>query len=275
MSKEGKHHYIPAFYLTKWAGSDGMLCQYSRPRDRVILKRVHPDGTGYEHGLYSVPDYPVEQVQYIETVFLKKLDGHASKALNAMLADPANIDHLPIRMKVAWASYLYSLLMRAPENLAERQGVINAERTRREAAAANGEDVYVPPATLKSQELIPLMARSKLVIRGLIDMQWTAKSVSTATFRMLTSDRPYIMTNGIAQPEGHIVIPLSPTVVFFATRNDETFGQINSMSPDLIVTAVNSKVCEQAISFVYGVDDSQLRFVQNRLGRRVRASPLG
>jgi hypothetical protein len=159
--------------------------------------------------------------------------------------------------------------------LAERQGVINAERTRREAAAANGEDVYVPPATLKSQELIPLMARSKLVIRGLIDMQWTAKSVSTATFRMLTSDRPYIMTNGIAQPEGHIVIPLSPTVVFFATRNDETFGQINSMSPDLIVTAVNSKVCEQAISFVYGVDDSQLRFVQNRLGRRVRASPLG
>jgi hypothetical protein len=208
-------------------------------------------------------------------VFLNRLDGHASKSLNAMLADPAQVDHLPIRMKVPWASFLYSLLIRAPENLIERQRVIDAERTRRVDAAANGEDVYVPPATVKSQELIPLVARSKLVIRGLIDMRWTAKFIGGATFPMLTSDRPYIMTNGIAHPEGHIVIPLSPTVVFFATRNDQTFEKINSMPPNLIVTAVNSKVCEQAIRFVYGVDDSQFRFVENRFGRRVRASPLG
>jgi hypothetical protein len=68
MSKEGKHHYVPSFYLGKWATPpDKKLSEFSRPRERLNAKRVHPDGTGYEHGLYSVSDYPEGQVQYIET----------------------------------------------------------------------------------------------------------------------------------------------------------------------------------------------------------------
>jgi hypothetical protein len=46
-----------------------------------------------------------------------------------------------------------------------------------------------------------------------------------------------------------------------ATRNAETYSKINAMSADLTVEAVNSKVSEQAINYVYGIDDRQLRFV--------------
>jgi hypothetical protein len=47
------------------------------------------------------------------------------------------------------------------------------------------------------------------------------------------------------------------------------------MKPDELVQTVNNKVAEQAYSYVYGVDDKQLRFVVNRLGKRVQSTPLG
>ena len=50
--KGDKHHYIPVFYSSEWAGPDG-LCEF-RPYDAVKPKRVHPDGTGYLRGLYTV-----------------------------------------------------------------------------------------------------------------------------------------------------------------------------------------------------------------------------
>jgi hypothetical protein len=52
VGKGEKHHYIPQFYLNRWAGTDGRLCEYSRPYDIVKPKFVHPSGTGYERGLY-------------------------------------------------------------------------------------------------------------------------------------------------------------------------------------------------------------------------------
>jgi hypothetical protein len=83
------------------------------------------------------------------------------------------------------------------------------------------------------------------------------------------------MTNGLVQPDAHIAIPLSPKLLFLATKNDETRRAIASMSDDQIVGTVNHKVSEQAIRYVYGIDDRQLRFVANRLGRMVPSTPLG
>jgi hypothetical protein len=53
--KGDKHHYIPVFYLKGWGGPGGCVCEYSRPFKVVKPRRVHPDGTGYERGLYTVP----------------------------------------------------------------------------------------------------------------------------------------------------------------------------------------------------------------------------
>jgi len=50
---------------------------------------------------------------------------------------------------------------------------------------------------------------------------------------------------------------------------------MTSLSPDEFVEAANNKVAEQAFKYVYGIDNGQVRFVSNRLGKRVRSSPLG
>jgi hypothetical protein len=54
MSKEGRHHYIPIFYLKQWAGDDKRICEFGRPYDRAKPRRVHPAGTGYMDGLNTV-----------------------------------------------------------------------------------------------------------------------------------------------------------------------------------------------------------------------------
>jgi hypothetical protein len=82
------------------------------------------------------------------------------------------------------------------------------------------------------------------------------------------------MTNGFAHAEAHIALPISPTAFFIATRTTEMFRQVSARGRNDLVSTINNKVSEQAIDFVYAFDDRQTRFIQNRLGRRVRSTPL-
>jgi hypothetical protein len=83
------------------------------------------------------------------------------------------------------------------------------------------------------------------------------------------------MTNGLSKPDAHIVLPIGPQRLFIATKNIETFEALRSQSSDDLVEAVNNQVSQQAYNFVYGADAKQLRFVANRLGKRVKSSPFG
>jgi Protein of unknown function (DUF4238) len=257
MSKEGKDHYIPVFYLSQWNGADHQLCEFSKgPDGKINPERIGPKGTGFMRGLYSVPDLPPEKARYVETEFMQKLDDKAARALQAMLAAGTRDINLSDTLSEAWASFLYSLILRVPETMTTMQKQLDGRK-------------------LKVQEALPVFLKPGLVVRELVAMQWRTKLLTSASRTMLTSDRPVIMTNGFAHHEGHVAIPLSPTTLFVATRNAQTYSKINAMSDDLTVKAVNSKVCEQAVDYVYGVDDRQLRFVANLLGRRIQSTPLG
>jgi hypothetical protein len=109
----------------------------------------------------------------------------------------------------------------------------------------------------------------------LASFKWRTATVHSAKYPLLTSDRPVIMTNGLVRPDAHIVLPISPRHLFIATKNEETFQAISSMPTEQLAKAVNNQVAQQAHKFVYGTDDRQLRFVANRLGKRMPSSPLG
>jgi hypothetical protein len=49
---------------------------------------------------------------------------------------------------------------------------------------------------------------------------------------------------------------------------------IKNRNPRELVEQINDRVASQARRFVYGNDDSQLRFVANRLGKMVPSTPL-
>src|ERR1700730_11752891 len=116
MSKEGKHHYIPVFYLKQWAGDDRRICEFSKPYDRVKARRVHPDGTGYVHGLNTIPGLPPHETDFLETHFLKITDDMAAKALPRLISNAAAVKTVP-KLRDGWSRFIASLMIRNPEML--------------------------------------------------------------------------------------------------------------------------------------------------------------
>jgi len=107
--KGDKHHYIPVFYSQEWAGPDGRVCEYSRPFDVVKPRRVHPDGTGYLRGLYTVPRNDPRVSEFIEREFLKITDNGAACVVQ-MFKLGKEID-----TRSAWSRFIISLMIRNPE----------------------------------------------------------------------------------------------------------------------------------------------------------------
>jgi hypothetical protein len=81
------------------------------------------------------------------------------------------------------------------------------------------------------------------------------------------------MTNGIGHPNSHIVIPISPTQVFYAAGTIEEAMVLRGLSAAEFIFRVNDKMAAQARRFVYGIDDSELQFVAERFGQKLKAGP--
>ena len=106
MSKQGRHHYIPVFYLKQWARDNGRLCEFSKPYDRVKPRRTHPDGTAYVDGLNTVEGLPPAEAQYLETVFFQIADDTAAQALKILLSPtPWN---LTPKVRSGWSRFIMS-----------------------------------------------------------------------------------------------------------------------------------------------------------------------
>jgi hypothetical protein len=293
MPKEPKHHYIPIFYLKQWAAEDGRLVEFCRRYQGVVPRPTFPGGTGYVRGLYRLPDAAPGEEYVVETKLMCDIDNWAAKTLQHLMIDGPKPGILDPRAGIGWCQFLYSLIVRNPEHLLlikEKLKTLEpgevAEHIRDDYSEMRGPDD--PPtfdeykATLTSNppdvpatRVLPVLLKSKRVIRMLVSFKWRTVTADSAKYPLLTSDRPVIMTNGLIRHDAHIILPISPRRLFIATKNEETFHAISSMPTDELAKAVNNKVAEQAYTFVYGTDERQLRFVANRLGKRVQSSPLG
>lgn len=134
-----KHHYIPVFYLKRWAGNDGRLCVYSRPYDRVKANRKNPDATGYEYDLYAIRGAGAETAGHLEGRFLLSADNDAARALD--LLETGRIAQLDVRLRSAWSRFVMTLLHRNPEAVAKWIGKAT------QASAQAGEDFRANYAT--------------------------------------------------------------------------------------------------------------------------------
>jgi hypothetical protein len=275
MSKEGKHHYIPVFYLKQWTGADGRLCEFSRPYDRVKPRRVHPDGTGYVHGLYSIPGLSPDLAQIVETNFMKVTDNWAARALRILLA--ASSSQLSVDERSGWSRFITSLVLRNPESVDRHkvagQAVVDrALRISEEAATPQQDESRAGRA---SAILLQSVIDSPRIGSYMNGMRWVVLHIPSPKFLLLTSDRPVIMTNGLAYENSQILLPISPHHVFVATNNAKTENYIRDiMRRQQLIQQINDRVARQSRKFVYGFSDAQLSFVSARLGMKYTADPL-
>lgn len=272
--KDEKHHYLPVFYLKQWVGPDRRLCEFSRPFKLVKPRRTHPNGTGYVRGLYQIEGLPPETMNVIETEFLKPADGLASDALKTLTAEKPFVD--PTKMRHSWTRFILSLMLRYPEaidamkrQLRENVQKVYAETrkdtdppTFEEHEAINGTEEM---SRLHGKLLMDLMQDSRMG-RLIFDMHWGTIAFTQFEHTLLTSDRP-VVSNTFSLDANHICLPIGPERLFFACETEMAEKQMQRLDPRHIMRTMNDEVAKRAYRFVYGHDDRQLRFVENRLGR--------
>ncbi len=69
-----KHHFVPAFYTSRWTGEDGKLVAWSRPHRSVVERRKHPEAVAWEKHLNSFEDLPEGTREWFEDHFLNRAD---------------------------------------------------------------------------------------------------------------------------------------------------------------------------------------------------------
>ena len=279
------HHYVPTFYLRRWAGPDGQICEMSRPYREVKPKRKSPKAAGFIPHLYTVPGMEPGLRSVLEDVVFKRTDQHASDALAFMLANSDGTADMPPKLRNGWSRFLMSLMHRGPEQLAalkERCRTTMAEQlTAVEHTYAEQRQPSDPETYAEMRAAIEHDVEHKawaMVLERAVDnprvgtfinaMNWTIVTVRNPERSMLTSDRPLHMTNGLDHPEAYIILPVGPAEIFVAVNTPEMVRRISETEQRGLVREINAKVVGQAVRFVYDTDDAQLRFVENRLRRR-------
>jgi Protein of unknown function (DUF4238) len=286
--KGDKHHFIPVFYSSGWAGDDGRLCEYSRPYNTVKPRRTHPEGTGYIRGLYTVPKNDPGVAEYIEQQFFRVTDNAAANVLRRMRSGDGITWNADSRS--AWSRFVISLMMRNPEYVARMAAEVvgffdpnshDLNEKYREIRRQHDPETYEEyiaktghPAGRASAIAMQTIIDSPRMGGHLNQMRWSIVTFKNERYPLLTSDRPIIMTNGLVMSRDHLAIPIGPRALFLATNTEESERIIRSIPAHTLMMQINDRVASQARRYVYGIDDQQLRFIANRFGKKLPSTPL-
>jgi hypothetical protein len=279
-----KHHYIPSFYLNRWSGTDGKICQFSKPyQDKLVARRCHPEATGYTLRGYELKGFAPSLAQQVETEFFKVIDNLACDALTKMELHRSQLVW-SVELRSAWARFLVSLLLRCPEDISALRALWTADFLRadpdQEVEYIRKKGVGDPDTFIEYLASRPLTEIEKSLFEtfvSLVDNQkicgsinelsWHAIEFPDSSPSLLTSDRPVIRKYGMSQPGGHIAIPIGPRRLFIATHPSETVASLTTRQRVELAKDCNRLIVGAASKFVYGVDDTQHRFIAKWFGK--------
>jgi hypothetical protein len=276
-----KHHYSPKFYLKQWAGTDGRLCEYKHVAGRVVCRRTFPDGTGYERDLYRIHGLPEPLAHEVESKFMHMVDTQAKRALDKIMGDDRSPWHT--QMRNAWTRFILSLLFRNPEavNLIKphMQDCWNAAMDSLQANYAIRRLPTDPPTFEEYIARTEPEAAQRAAMSVLLDtiddaglhntisnMHWSKIVLEASRLSLLTSDRPLDKPFGFSSKDAYVALPIGPKTLFVAAYSDALAKKLAGTDPTEVVRLMNTAVVSRARRFVWGTEDSQLRFVQNRIG---------
>lgn len=246
------------------------------PPRKVVAKRKFPGGVGFKDHLYTIPGLPPEQAAILEKTYFQHADDRAAFAQSKLIAGNFNLGG---DLRVAWARFLLSTVQRNPEKIAWIARVWNVlHREAYDDARAESVARGLQFESLTEEELaINRNATAARLLTTLIDlertgtaiinMQWKVLELHGYT-RLMTSDRPVVMTNGLQMESAHICVALGPSLLFVAAHHDGTIKAIRERGSKRLSREFNDLVVRNAHRYVYAKDDEGLSFVQKRLGRQ-------
>jgi hypothetical protein len=277
MSEPIDHHYVPVFYLSRWAGTDGCVCRFGRPYGtEVKAKRVVPKGTGFEPRLYSS----------MEQDFMAKLDTEAAEALE-LIERALPEREWTSRIRTGWSRFLLTQLLRAPEDIAQLKSSVREEWAKRVPELEQKAIALGMPETERSaigayieqqqDEIFCDVARTIMdhprACQLLNGMHWLVLDVGTE-YPLFTSDRPIWMTAALTEDDACLLMPIGPRKIFAATATLAAQQKLIARRRVELAKVRNKLVVQHAVKYVYSQTDRALSFVQKHMGTKRHSSLL-
>jgi hypothetical protein len=269
MNEPIHHHYLSVFYLSRWEGSDGRICRFSRPYgDTVKAGRVAPKGTAFEPRLYETKGLPPEHAQIMETDFMAKIDNDAANALT-LLEKGSSVIELSDEARNSWSRFLVAQMLRTPRDISQLKSSVEQVWNRVsqplwESYAAKRSPKE--PATLEEfwAQLNPAYADEL----ALSVAHWCVLDVPEGCDSLLTSDNPVWMTATLVGADDFLLVAIGPRRLFVAAVEPDTLCRIQAQRRCELVKIINKITVQHADRFVYGKTEDALPLVQEHMSTR-------
>lgn len=275
MTDNQDNHYISQFLLKRWCNNSGKLTIYSRQNGRAVTSELTPRYTAFERNLYALEQVPSEKRHAIENHFITpRIDTPAALIVQKLL--DGGFTGLTVEERSHFARFLLSLRNRYPGAIA-----FVTETGRELLTAALARDPASWPDTLVEYtrqnapslirdfgvSLLPRIIADDRVCTHIFEAPWWKHDVRDANTDLLLSDRPCLLEGNAVAGEFVIVLPLSPTMLFFACNRERQLEYLQSMPVTNLVKMVNKASVTYAAGRVYGTGTHHLRLVEQYLAR--------
>jgi len=213
--------------------------------------------------------------------FLKPVDTLASEALNLIETDFGKIETDP-KYRSAWSLFLITLMTRMPEDLAVLSQILADDWERdlpllRKKYTSNRK--ADDPETIEefiekkdpdhmarwAMNVLPNLMDHEGIGQSLNGMRWFVVTTPENAPLLLSSDRPLFMSKTFSEPDCYVTLPIGPHRLFLAANTEETERHFKKQPPNELVQATNLQVVKQAVKYVYGVDDGEVKFVDKHI----------
>lgn len=261
MSTPKKHHFLPEFCLSRWA-VEGRVYRFTRPRGLagpVHVKSVAPAGAGYLPDLYKMPlNTDPRESRRIEWDLLSRVETRAARAFAQIETGRKGT----IYEFAGLSQFLISLLHRTPgriewlsEELARRMGDLVCREADRDWLRESALEVFAD------------LVSSQDTLRVFSSLRVFRIEVTNTRFPFLTSDQPAMLSSGLLDPGGFLMVPMSPQALLIVSKEEAVAQAFAYQDSAALVRAVNDAVVSQAETVVIADSASQLRFIENRFLR--------
>jgi hypothetical protein len=252
------NHFIPRFYLSRWA-SGGELIEYRMRGNREIIGKPRgPKGTGYQPDLYKNRQREKIEAHVFERNFLQQHDGLAAKALEKFEKgiNPSDEE------VCGWISFLMALQMRHPDDISVlrqlyekkwKDGMAELQpdfsKARRENDPHNVNDFIEQqwPGIIEEAmfKLLTKLMEHEDIGQLILGFDHSVTTLISA-IPLITSDRPVLMTATLTEDDAYIILPVGPKKVYVCGKTKNTVQRLLSKTGDEFAEIINNQVARQA-----------------------------
>lgn len=267
-----KHHYVPQFFLKRWADAVGKVHVFQLRNGAIFSRARRPEYTGFEYDLYGLVANALGVGQdHLEKRFFGPIDSNAAIVLDKL----ERHEVLSEDEHIAWTFFLSSLRMRQPDVLAFLR---NDGIARMKDDLAKRDAVTLPPDAMSTEEWfartypggietmtltnwLPRMIFHDEITAAFGELRWWIREFEADQPALLLSDLPLHWEGGFKQDKFMIQLPIGPRRVFFGARSKATEKVLDAIPPLELIRRVNRTTLASSSGRVWASDEAEGRAV--------------